>query len=111
MDALPRILVDALRPEATATSARSQTSHATAQLAFLLEADNAIGKRAGLPFSSAATVPDDTGSRHDATRRASSGVTSPAATEWLTAQDRGDGRPDLTHLWVKDNLDRDLRWV
>jgi hypothetical protein len=39
---------------------------------------------AGLPFSSAATVPAATASRHDAARRASNGVTSPAISSRAT---------------------------
>jgi alkylation response protein AidB-like acyl-CoA dehydrogenase len=39
---------------------------------------------AGLPFSSAATVPAATASRHDATRLASKGVTSPATSSLAT---------------------------
>jgi alkylation response protein AidB-like acyl-CoA dehydrogenase len=45
---------------------------------------NREAQAAGLPFSSAATVPAATASRHDATRRASNGVTSPATSSPAT---------------------------
>jgi hypothetical protein len=66
---------------ANCLTARGSSGRRTATACPVLQDDR---QAAGLPFSSAATVPTATASRHDATRRASNGVTSPATSSRAT---------------------------